>query len=206
MPLSAAEQTQTQTPFLESETLNSTVNYKGRPAQKATSGGWRSASFLIAAEVAERFAYYGISSNLITYLTGPLGLSTSSAAENVNAWLGTDLLLPFIGAYVADSFLGHYRTIFISSIIYVLGLGLLTVSATLPSSNACSYPNANTVKSCSPSQLQKHNLNGIIVASMLQLFTTEAKLFGQKWSDIVHLLISITPIRKSLTQVYEDLQ
>ncbi|KAK6257963.1 hypothetical protein QUC31_001422 [Theobroma cacao] len=173
MPLSAAEQTQTQSPFLESETLNSTVDYKGRPAQKATSGGWRSASFLIAAEVAERFAYYGISSNLITYLTGPLGLSTSSAAENVNAWLGTDLLLPFIGAYVADSFLGHYRTIFISSIIYVLGLGLLTVSATLPSSNACSYPNANTVKSCSPSQLQ-------VTVFFFSLYLIAIGLGGQK--------------------------
>ena len=70
--------------------------------------------------MAERFAYYGVSSNLMSYLTGPLHQSTSVAAENVNAWLGAVSMLPLLGAFVADSYLGRYRTILFSSIIYVL--------------------------------------------------------------------------------------
>ncbi|XP_058728861.1 protein NRT1/ PTR FAMILY 5.10-like [Vicia villosa] len=121
--------------LLEAETtlVDGAVDYSGKPAIRSKSGYWKSAWFIIGVEVTERVSYYGVQGNLISYLTGPLKQTTAVAAKNVNVWSGTASLLPLLGAFVADSFLGRYRTIFIASFIYILGLGLLTLSAMIPS-------------------------------------------------------------------------
>ncbi|KAK4800288.1 hypothetical protein SAY86_020775 [Trapa natans] len=135
-------------PLLE-DVVDGSVDHKGRPVRRSSSGGWRSAGFIIGVEVAERFAYYGISSNLINYLTGPLGQSVATAAENVNAWSGTASLSPLLGAFIADSFIGRYCTIVVASVIYILALGLLTLSAVIPSLSP-SYCQAGDSNGCFP--------------------------------------------------------
>ncbi|KAF5817379.1 putative proton-dependent oligopeptide transporter family, MFS transporter superfamily [Helianthus annuus] len=116
--------TGTDYPGNKSQLLNNfvdgVVDYKRRPVLRSKFGCWRSAYFIIGVEVAERFAYYGVSSNLITYLTGPLGQSTATAAKNVNIWFGTASLLPLVGAFIVDAFLGRYLTIIIAFVLYVL--------------------------------------------------------------------------------------
>ncbi|KAF9670601.1 hypothetical protein SADUNF_Sadunf13G0085900 [Salix dunnii] len=128
------------------DAVDSTVDYKGF----SNSGGWKCALLIIGVEVAERTAYYGISRNLMAYLTGPLVQSMATAAENLNLWSGTAFLLPLLGAIVADSFLGRYRTIIVAALIYILGLSLLTLSAVLPSVRAHECQSADTVQPCSP--------------------------------------------------------
>lgn len=45
---------------------------------------------------------------------------------------GTCYVTPLLGAYLADSFWGRYRTILVFSSIYLLGCVLLTATSGLP--------------------------------------------------------------------------
>ncbi|KAI3983721.1 hypothetical protein MKX01_001125 [Papaver californicum] len=94
-------------------------------------GGWRPAKFILAAEMLQTIAVYGVVSNLITYLTGPLHHSTATAAININVWSAVVWVLPLVGAFLADTYLGRFRTIKISSFIYLVVNISLSISLAL---------------------------------------------------------------------------
>lgn len=70
-------------------------------------------------EVFERMAFYGISSNLLIYLTNRLHQGTVVAANNVTNWVGAVWMTPILGAYIADAYLGRFWTFIVASIIYL---------------------------------------------------------------------------------------
>ncbi|XP_057424221.1 protein NRT1/ PTR FAMILY 5.2-like [Lotus japonicus] len=117
----------------EEYTEDGTVNLKGKPVLRSKTGGWKACSFVVVYEVFERMAYYGISSNLILYLTKKLHQGTVASANNVTNWVGTIWITPILGAYVADAYLGRYWTFVIASTIYLSGMSLLTLAVSLPS-------------------------------------------------------------------------
>ncbi|MCL7040889.1 hypothetical protein MKW94_017755 [Papaver nudicaule] len=95
-------------------------NESGGRSSMRVVGGWRPAKIIIQAEMLVTIAFYGVASNLITYLTGPLHQSTVTAAININVWSAVGWMLPLVGAFVADTYLGRFRTIEISSFIYLV--------------------------------------------------------------------------------------
>lgn len=114
-------------------TKDGTVDLRGNPILRSKRGGWKACSFVVVYEVFERMAYYGISSNLVLYLTTKLHQGTVSSANNVTNWVGTIWMTPVVGAYIADAHLGRYRTFMVASVIYLIGMSLLTLTVSLPS-------------------------------------------------------------------------
>ena len=76
-------------------------------------------SILIVIAGMERFAFKGVASNLVTYLTDVVKMSNSAAAKTVNNWCGFTSMLPLLVASLADS-CDRYSTILTSSYIYVV--------------------------------------------------------------------------------------
>ncbi|CAI9106917.1 OLC1v1006164C1 [Oldenlandia corymbosa var. corymbosa] len=113
-------------------TKDGTLDHRGNPANKRTTGTWKACPYILGNECCERLAYYGMSSNLIIYFTQQLNQHTATASRNLSNWSGTCYIMPLLGAFLADAYLGRYWTIASFSIIYVIGMTLLTLSASVP--------------------------------------------------------------------------
>ncbi|KAH7691036.1 Proton-dependent oligopeptide transporter family protein [Dioscorea alata] len=117
----------------EEYTKDGSVDLDGNPILRSKCGGWTACSFVIVYEVFERMAFYGIQSNLVLYLTNKLHQGTVTSVNNVTNWVGTIWMTPMIGAYVADAYLGRYFTFIIASVIYLMGMCLLTLAVSVNS-------------------------------------------------------------------------
>lgn len=83
--------------------------------------------YIIANEAAERFSFYGMKAALAIFLANYLGILggdnySETKATVVVSWFNTAVYLtPLLGALIADTFFGKYRTIMTLSIVYCLG-------------------------------------------------------------------------------------
>lgn len=73
-------------------------------------------------EVAERLAFYAIGVNMVTYLVTEMHQTIPRAATHVTDWIGAAFVLTLLGAFVADAYLGRYKTIIVFSLIYTMVL------------------------------------------------------------------------------------
>ncbi|CAD6212269.1 unnamed protein product [Miscanthus lutarioriparius] len=101
-------------------TSDGTVDISNLPARKQRTGNWTACFFILGAEFTECVAFFAISKNLVTYLTGVLHESNVNAATTVSTWIGTAFFKPLIGAFLADTLWGRYWTIVIFISVYVI--------------------------------------------------------------------------------------
>lgn len=88
--------------------------------------------YIIGNEACERFCFYGMKAILMVYMTDVLLMSKNNAQEIVHLFNAVIYVLPLIGAWLADKFLGRYKTILFISLIYCLGNAVLATSDLAP--------------------------------------------------------------------------
>ncbi|XP_057840358.2 protein NRT1/ PTR FAMILY 5.3-like [Cryptomeria japonica] len=138
---------------MEEFVCDGSVDFKGRSNVRAKTGGWRACSLIIGYELVERLAFAGVWANLVVYLTTKLHEGTVSSSNNVNNWVGTLSLTPLLGAYIADTYLGRFRTFLASSCIYILGMGIMTLAVSLKSLKPPECPSNEGCKKASSLQV-----------------------------------------------------
>ena len=110
-------------------------------------------AFIISNEFCERFNYYGMRSKsifcknlfnfflyhfnfplnslaiLVLYLTNKLHYSADTATVLFHIFTMLVYLFPLIGAIIADSWLGKFRTILYLSVVYAVGGVIVSIGA-----------------------------------------------------------------------------
>uniref|UniRef100_A0AAX7TV71 Solute carrier family 15 member 1 n=1 Tax=Astatotilapia calliptera TaxID=8154 RepID=A0AAX7TV71_ASTCA len=85
--------------------------------------------FIVVNEFCERFSYYGMRAVLVLYFKYFLKWDEDFATTIYHTFVALCYLTPILGAIVADSWLGKFKTIVYLSIVYTVGQVVMAISA-----------------------------------------------------------------------------
>ncbi|KAI3887594.1 hypothetical protein MKW92_020282 [Papaver armeniacum] len=150
---------------LQPEIFNSTVSHVGdtdddQEAQPTVvgraRGGWITFPFITVGILGLTISASGWLSNLIVYLIQQFNIKSIDAAQISNIVNGCTNFLPIAGAILADSSFGNFAVVNVSSIISLLGMVLLCLTASIRSLRPAHCVNGSlTTSTCeTPSTIQ----------------------------------------------------
>ncbi|XP_013877668.1 solute carrier family 15 member 1b [Austrofundulus limnaeus] len=85
--------------------------------------------FIVVNEFCERFSYYGMRAVLVLYFKYFLQWDDDFATTIYHTFVALCYLTPILGAIIADSWLGKFKTIVYLSIVYAVGQVVMAVGA-----------------------------------------------------------------------------
>ncbi|CAL5011875.1 unnamed protein product [Urochloa decumbens] len=109
------------------------VDWRGKPINTKVHGGVRAALFLYFLVVVNYMVQSPNLQNLVTYLRGVMYMGVSDASTTVTNFIGAMCGFALLGAFLSDSYITCARTMLLSTLLVILGFGLLSLQAHLPS-------------------------------------------------------------------------
>jgi POT family proton-dependent oligopeptide transporter len=111
--------------------------------------------FIFWGELAERASFYGMKTLLLLYMIQKLGYTDANSATVVSLFTAFCYILPIAGGYIADHYLGKFKTIIYFAIPYIMGhvilgtfnseIGLYTALFLLAGGSGSIKPNISTL-------------------------------------------------------------
>lgn len=111
--------------------------------------------FVFWGELAERASFYGMKALLVLYMIDNLGYSDANSATVASFFTAACYILPILGGYIADHYLGKFKTIVYFAIPYIMGhiilgtfnneAGLYVALALLAGGSGSIKPNVSTL-------------------------------------------------------------
>ncbi|KAL0305573.1 UNVERIFIED_CONTAM: protein NRT1/ PTR FAMILY 4.3 [Sesamum radiatum] len=99
----------------KAELIEGKVDWRGKTAEKDKHGGSRASLFILV--------------NLVTYFTEVMHFNIADAANQLTNYMGTSYILTILMAFLADTYIGRFKTVLVAACIEALGLGLLALQA-----------------------------------------------------------------------------
>ncbi|KAM8819788.1 solute carrier family 15 member 1 [Eudromia elegans] len=85
--------------------------------------------FIVINEFCERFSYYGMRAVLVLYFKYFLHWDDNLSTAIYHTFVALCYLTPILGALIADSWLGKFKTIVSLSIVYTIGQAIMSISS-----------------------------------------------------------------------------
>ncbi|KAM7273248.1 hypothetical protein ACFE04_027912 [Oxalis oulophora] len=122
-----------------------TINYRGIKAMP----------YILGNETFEKLGAMGTASNLFVFLMQFFNLKHITAIKVMSVFGGTANFAPLFGAFLSDSYFGRYKIIGFASICSLLGMSMLTLTATIDKLHppTCQMGGVATCVGPSPMQL-----------------------------------------------------
>ncbi|XP_052171043.1 protein NRT1/ PTR FAMILY 2.7-like isoform X3 [Diospyros lotus] len=179
-------------------------------------GGWITFPFITATMACLTLAAGGWINNLLVYMNAEFNVPSIDSAQIWNVVNGCTTMFPVVGAIIADSYLGCFSVIWISSLISLLGIVLLMLTATVDSLRP--LPCESSTNSCAaPSKAQYAVLYTALALAIVGVSGTrytigtmgadqfdQPKHHGTFWNWFIFTLYTSSAISSTLIVYVED--
>lgn len=95
-------------------------------------GGWKAIRYILGNESFEKLASMSLVINMTVYLQNKYHMGGASNVYVTNIWSGSSNATSLLGAFLADTYLGRFRTLLFGTIFSLLGMVAMTLTAAVP--------------------------------------------------------------------------